>query len=299
MYINNSDHKLVVSENGNANIENYVYCCNTLNISLQRFGCNLTVLSNKPEEILKYDLKINVEKIDFNLSVPNDIRFYSAHFKIDVFKYLAKNTNNYSILLDNDIICINDISENFLRIIAQGFPVYYDITDQVYPAYGREKIIYDKSLIMADNSIGNWAGGEFLGGRKKFWNELYNECVNLWDNYQRNYKNLHHQGDEMLLSCAIERYSKINCVINIGTIGGISRFWSVKTLHIGKPIEALYDNFLLHLPADKEFLSQYNFFDNNRFIMDYGHYLKNKNDRRFYKRLYNKMKKILKKLLKR
>jgi hypothetical protein len=70
--------------------------------------------------------------------------------------------------LDNDVICINNIPENFERIISQNIPVYYDITDQVYPAYGRLKIINDKSLIIESKSIGNWCGGEFIGGKSVF-----------------------------------------------------------------------------------------------------------------------------------
>jgi len=298
LYINNNDHNTIVSENGNASIKSYINCCNTLNKSLQKYGFYLTVLTNKPEEISKYNYDIKVEEIKFSLSVPSGIRFFSAHYKIDAFKYLSENTIGYSVLLDNDVICINDIPENFREIILQNIPVYYDITDQVYPAYGRKKIILDKSLIMRDNSIGNWAGGEFIGGDKIFWNELYNNCIYFWENYQNNYKILHHQGDEMLISCALEKYIKSNkCIFNIGTIGGISRFWSVKTLHIGKPIEALYDNFLLHLPADKEFLSSYKYVDNNMFRKEYEEYLKYKKKKTL--RVYIiKIKEKIKRLLK-
>jgi hypothetical protein len=299
LYINNNDHNIIVSENGNANIKNYVCCCNTLNRSLQKHGYYLTVLTNRPEEILKYNYDIKVEEVTFTLSVPDDVRFYSAHYKIDVFSYLSKFAEGYSILLDNDIICINEIPENFERIISRNIPVYYDITDQVYPAYGRIKIINGKQLIMEDDSIGNWAGGEFIGGDKIFWNDLYNDCIGFWENYQRNYKKLHHQGDEMLISCAIEKRMKENkCIFNIGTVGGVSRFWSVKTLHIGKPIEALYDNFLLHLPADKGFLSNYSYVDNDGFRKDYGKYLKYGKSR-LSKQIIVKIKKIVKKLVKR
>jgi hypothetical protein len=279
LYIKDDDeHRAVISENGGANLECYVNCCNTLNNSLLKHGHYLTVLTNKPEEISKYNHEVKLKKIAFHLDVPADIRFYSAHYKIDAFKYLSNNNEDeYSVLLDNDIICINNMPENFKNIIGSDIPMCYDITDQVYPAYGRMKIIQDKSLIMGIESIGNWAGGEFIGGSKTFWAELYNRCMGYWENYKQYYKNVHHQSDEMLVSCAIEKFIRDKeSIINIGSIGGVSRFWSIKTLHIGKPIEALYDNFLLHLPADKRFLSNYQYIDTVQFINDYKKFLKSK-----------------------
>jgi hypothetical protein len=71
-----------VSENGNANIQNYVACCNTLNKSLQKQGYHLTVLTNKAEEIFKYGYNIKVENIEFNLSIPKDIRFFLHIIKL-------------------------------------------------------------------------------------------------------------------------------------------------------------------------------------------------------------------------
>lgn len=65
---------------------------------------------------------------------------------------------------------------------------------------------------------------------------------------------------------------------------------SVKTLHIGKPIEALYDNFILHLPTDKRFLSNYKYVDNDGFKKGYAKYIKNRKNSRL-KRLLMKIKK--------
>ncbi|MCL2609363.1 MAG: hypothetical protein FWD94_05615 [Treponema sp.] len=286
-----------MSENGNLNITGYAKCCNTLNKSLQKHGYSLTVLTNKPQDIAKYHFDLKTEEVAFGLSVPADIKFFSAHYKIDVFKHLANITESYSVLLDSDVLCINDIPRNLLNIIAINMPTYYDITDQVYPAYGRKKIIDDKSLIMGESSIGMWAGGEFLGGDNCFWGDLYGNCMHYWENYQKHYKMLHHQGDEMLTSCAIENYIRNNKgIVNVGTVGGISRFWNARTLHIGKPIEALYDNFLLHLPADKNFLAEYTYVDNETFRKDYGKHLAGKKKKKtLYRRAVSKIKRMFKK----
>jgi hypothetical protein len=214
----------------------------------------------------------------FELNIPQNIKFFSAHHKIDVFKYLSLYGDSYSILLDNDVVCINDMPENMNKIIKENIPMYYDTTDQCYPAYGRVKIINDKTLISGFESLGNWAGGEFIGGDREFFSKIYEYCIIYWDKYIANFTNLHHQGDEMLVSCAVERYFLSgNTLFNAGNIGGIGRYWSVKTLHIGKPFEALLDNFLLHLPADKEYLAKYN--ERGNFITNYKKYLKIKNRR--------------------
>ncbi|GHV74506.1 hypothetical protein AGMMS49940_18080 [Spirochaetia bacterium] len=254
LYIKDKDVKSTVSENGLANILNYIKCCKTLDDSLKKYGFRITILTNEPEIISFYENQIEIEKIEFKLKVPDDIKFYAAHYKIDVYNYFSK-LDTYSILLDNDIICINDMPENVVTSVAENIPMYYDITDQVYPAYSRKRIIDDKSLIMEKYSLGIWAGGEFIGGDNKFFSEIYKICMNYWNNYLMNYKSIHHQSDETVTSCAIEEYlTSGKFIFNVGTVGGIARYWSVKTLHKARPLNTLYDNFLLHIPADKEYL---------------------------------------------
>lgn len=288
LYIRDQHHE-TASENGNANILDYIKCCRTLHNSLARFGYHLTILTNHPDRILQYDSTLSVRKINTELALPEDIRFYAAHYKIDAFKYFSTLDNEYSVLLDSDIVCINDIPQNFKNIIEKNIPVYYDISDQSYPAYGRQKVIDDKTLIMSSVSIGNWAGGELIGGDRFFWKNLYELSMKYFEPYIKNYKQLHHQGDEALVSCAIEYLQTNNTkILNIGTLGIISRYWSVKTLHVGRPLQALYDNFLLHLPADKVFLANYHFKNENAFIKDYQLYLRFK--------LFYKINHILKKM---
>ncbi len=193
------------------------------------------------------------------------------------------------------MVCINKIPENLIGIIKQKIPTYYDITEACYPAYGRMKIISDKTLVMGIDSIGNWAGGEFLGGDRKFFNKIYEYCIKYWEKYLINFTNLHHQGDEMLISCAIEQYVLDgHPIFNAGSFGGIGRYWSVQTLHIGKPFDAYLDNFLLHIPADKEYLAKYN--KKVDFIEDYKKYLKQKNKGK-RKEIIKKIKRYIKKII--
>ena len=179
------------------------------------------------------------------------------HFKLEVIRYLAEkgNENGYYFLIDNDILCLNEMPENLFRCVRSGIPVYYDLTSQRYPAYGRERIISDKELLMVGElSLGMWVGGEFLGGGAGFFRQLSAEISPLVDRYFSCYKQLHHQGDEVLLSVAVERLLRKGVFIcEVGKFGVISRFWSVPTLHVQNKWKSVADHFMVHLPADKWF----------------------------------------------
>jgi hypothetical protein len=187
---------------------------------------------------------------------------------------MSQQGDDYSILLDSDVICINTAPINLQRLVNEKIATYYDITDQVYPAYGRETIVADKEVLMQAPSIGNWAGGEWIGGTGDFFRKLYAASMVHWPRYVENYAHLHHQGDEMIVSCAIESLSRNGLFIfDVGKIGGIARHWSAKTLHVARPVEALYDHFLLHLPADKTYLGSFSIEKINNFSKHYGAYL--------------------------
>jgi hypothetical protein len=293
LYIRNKDTKSNMAENGSVTIFGYINCCKILSDSLKKFGWNLIVLSNEPDIITEQEPCLTVCNVNFELDIPENIKFFSAHHKIDVFRHLSLYGDTYSILLDSDVVCINSMPENMGLIIKNGMPMYYDITDQCYPAYGRRKIMDDKTAVMGFESIGNWAGGEFIGGSNQFFAGIYQCCISYWNTYIAKTGLLHHQGDEMLTSCSIEKYFlEGNRIFNVGSIGGIGRYWSIKTLHIGKPFEALLDNFLLHLPADKDFLAKYKYNDGNNFLKDYQRYKENKNKKKIIELIKRCIKKI-------
>jgi hypothetical protein len=292
LYVKNKNFEENMAENGHLTIQGYMNCCKLLYHSLKKHSQKLIVLTNEPDFIIRHEPGLNVDKVDFEMDIPEGIRFFSAHHKIDVFKHLSLYGDDYSILLDSDVVCVNNIPENMNKIIQEKIPMYYDITDQCYPAYGRKKMIEDKTLVMGYESLGNWCGGEFLGGDKFFFTQIYKKCIGYWEKYIVNINHFHHQGDEMLTSCAIEKYFlEGRPIFNAGSIGGVGRYWSVKTMHIGKPFEAYYDNFLLHLPADKEYLAKYD--ESDGFIEKYKGYLKKKGKANIVGKIKNRIKKII------
>ena len=199
---------------------------------------------------------MRVEEIPFTTKVPSGIRFYSAHFKIDAFRYLSSLDEDYVALCDLDMVCVNDIPQCLTNNIKSKIPMYYDIFDQVIPAYGHNTIIRDLKKIHGFDSEGRWSGGEFISGSPKFFRLLVKEIDALYGNYIQNIDSLHHVGDEAFTSAALEKIrKKIEYVADAGVLGVVGRFWSVSTCHPQKPFKYYENCFLLHLPADKRFLA--------------------------------------------
>ena len=79
-----------------------------LALSLKTQGIAFTLLTNKKSVIDKYlfdkRIELKVEQIPFSTSVPSGIKFYSAHFKFDVFRYFASLKIDYIAFCDLDVV---------------------------------------------------------------------------------------------------------------------------------------------------------------------------------------------------
>ncbi|WP_372776417.1 hypothetical protein [Mangrovibacterium sp.] len=253
-----------LSENGiggkfEDQIKTFVGCALALARSLSFFtGYQLTVLTNNEPYLRQFSNELNYKELEFQMQVKPGIPFYSAHFKLDVFRYFASNEESdlYMVLVDSDVVCINPAPINFYRCVDDRMPLYFDITSHHIPAYGRERMIRDKELVLVNSrSNGMWVGGELVGGVNSFYRELVQEV----DRYQTRYfemsSKLFHQGDEFLLSVAIELMLKKGVAIcEAGRFGIIGRYWTFPTKHIQKKWKSYSGHFLVHLPSDKRFL---------------------------------------------
>jgi len=239
-------------------IEAFLGCCDFLRRSLAFWDPDgeYTMLTNDASFVKSRLPLISAIDIPFEVQVPEGIEFQAAHRKIDAFRFLSGIQDEYSILLDADVVCIGPPPVNLLSCISRGLPTYYDITAAIYPEYGRERLAEEKSLVGGRQSIGIWAGGEYLGGPGTFFTELCTRIDRFETSYFKQAPLLHHQGDEMLTSIAIEEMLlEGRQVIEIGRFGAIGRYWSIETRHIQVPLESHSGNFLVHLPADKVFLA--------------------------------------------
>jgi hypothetical protein len=240
-------------------IKVYVNCIRLLYNTLLQEGIEIELLTNDREYIVSLigEPFINITELSFTMNVPSGLKFYSAHYKIEVYKFLSTYPDPYVGIIDNDIICVNAMPECLKNCISDQLPLYYDVSNQVFPAYGQEKILAEKVLISPTNRLGLWAGGEFIMGPPHFFAELYDEISLIKESYFKNAHLLHHQSDEFLSSIAIENYMLKNdsLIMDAGILNIVGRYWSFPIKHQQRNIDEFLKCFLLHLPNDKKFLS--------------------------------------------
>lgn len=194
------------------------------------------------------DLQVKV--IDFKLDVPKGIGFYSAHFKIDVFNYLSSlPQNDYSILLDSDIVCVKRFNSEFSAIVSDGIPMTF-----ILPQYGGTRKLEDVNKFDKSTNWLQWAGGEFIGGQASFWKTLYNEILSIKDDYWKVVNaDLFHVGDEMLTSVALSRlFKKGISTIDAGSLGFVTRYWSKTETKALSDINIPF----IHFPGDKVWFAE-------------------------------------------
>ena len=288
------------SENFNSGIDVYINCAMTLSRSLAQIGQQFTLLTNDKRHIesrlpaSKTSL-LNIREISFSYNVPSGAAFYSAHFKLDVFEHLAQ-LDTYSVFCDLDVIAVSKLPQEFISAIENDRSVYYEITDQVAPAYGAKIIADDLTRVHGHNSTGKWYGGEFLSGPPSFFRVLSDHCRRMFPNYVAHIRNLHHVGDEAIVSAAIEQMKAAgHQFTDAGEMLVIARYWNTPTIHRQPPIERYASYSMLHLPADKGFLSDLSALSDSSFKDPWDTYFRH--TRTFsqrIRRLMRKAKSILK-----
>lgn len=250
-----------------------IYVKNAINLSnsFQSQGISFTLLTNRQDIVLEYvhsaKGNLQVNEIPFITQVPSGISFYSAHFKLDAFRYLSRLTDDYVGLCDLDMACIGRYPVCLHNIVKAKLPLYYDISDQVIPAYGHEIIINNLNLMHGLESEGRWCGGEFIAGTPDFFSRLVKEIDCIYAKYTANIAKMHHVGDEAFTTAALELLRRKGvCMLDAGTLGIVGRYWNTVTLHPQKPFAYYKRGFLLHLPADKNFLAEFS--KQERFVSD-------------------------------
>ncbi len=258
-------------------------------------GIKLNLLTNNKDLIKKIvpdiDKYCNLLEISFFTNVPKNARFYSAHFKLDVFRYLSNlEKNEYVGLIDLDVICINKFSDSFIDLFNNRIPIVYDITNQRVDAYGENKIIEDLSYVLGEKSLGRWYGGEFIFGSPDFFKKLVDHINEVYLNYCNNLNKLSHHGDEVIVSAAIEKMIKKGENIKlVNDLLIIERYWSKIPRHKQNRFKYVEKSSLLHLPADKKFISDNRNLEVEKFLKKYKKY-------RFYRKFKGLVGDLIKKV---
>jgi hypothetical protein len=243
----------------------HVYLANAVALqqSLARQQLPFTLLTNSRRALEalyegRPDLaRIPMVELALESPVPKGIPFYSAHFKIDVYRYFGSLAEGaYVGLLDLDMVALGDTPPALETLVGQRIPACYDISDQVLTAFRPSRVREDLSRFTSRAAEGRWVGGECLLGPPAFFAELARKIDAIFPAYAACYAELHHQGDEMLVSAALEDIRRDGTyVADLGSLGVVARYWSVPVSHGQKAFRWYRNAFLLHLPADKGFLA--------------------------------------------
>lgn len=261
------DEHLSSPNNKNRKAESYFRQVALLSSTLRAaFAADLHVFTNNAERLSawfrgkKWAPKIIA--IAPSITVPAAIGFYSAHYKLDALAAglgLLREDNARFILLDTDVIAHHPFNIEQVEMVSRADLVVYDISDQVFPAYSAGTVIKDIERIAQDSFIDpKWFGGEFIAGSKRGLTRLIERARGLLPRYFEHAATLHHVGDEMFLTAALNALVKFPGDLAIVTQNPyrlISRHWSRST---ERPLGFhLHHNFV-HCPGSKpvlEFLS--------------------------------------------
>lgn len=172
-------------------------------------------------------------EIKASYSVPEKTPFFGAHYKLEALaagRSLLNNDQDRFLLLDSDVLAMQSFNREQMNVLTTSDLVVYDITNQVVPAYGKDIIKSDLEIV-AGTSFENpvWYGGEFICGGANGLGRLLLEAHKVLPTYFKNINKLHHIGDEMFISAALNKISlQPNGVVIINQARSkfISRHWS-------------------------------------------------------------------------
>jgi hypothetical protein len=235
-----------------------------LNLSIRKCGYKFIILTNNKAYIqkkIKKDIKnsICVQEILFKTSVPRNMHFFSCHYRVDVFRYFSKLRNTISILLDLDVVIIRNLKKiNFSIFSNTG--IVHDISSNFFPAYGIKKVSSDLEMLTGFKiNNAKWYGGDFIAGSENFFHILHTKTKKYQEKFIKLSKKFSNYTDEFFLTAAILDIEKNKNykIVDGSKLKIWSRYWSVNTKHKQNKIENYLKFFMLHLPADKNFIANF------------------------------------------
>lgn len=260
-------------------VDIYLSCACLCAKTFRSAGESFCLVTNSAREVQRRldDLELSdlpVVTYPFSLPVPEGLPFYSAHFKLDLFRAFGLGDfGDHVGFVDLDTVLLK-------RLPTCSALGVYDISDQVLPVHDRARIIADiKKISGRLISDARWYGGEFVTGSAGMFRIISSHVETFWETYIQNVSSLGHVGDEMVLSAAINfaRHDGVP-ITDYGMNCLVARWWSARTRHEQPPFDAVKKAALLHLPADKTFLArqaQYPF-DRDSFLTKFRPYVRRK-----------------------
>jgi len=135
------------------NHQRAIYNANALTLarSLSFSSQSFTLLTNSKAQLGALPEFISCKEIPFSLQIPAGTNFFSAHHKIDVFRFLVDARDGYHILCDLDVICIHSVPRSLLNLVESGIPIAYGISFLLHLPY--DKLLLAEASRWPDNQL--------------------------------------------------------------------------------------------------------------------------------------------------
>lgn len=240
-------------------MDTYLQCAALCARSFAAQGTTFTLVTNAPGalrvragQLGLFDLAILGH--DFRWRIPAGIRFHSAHYKLELIEVIGRGEfGPVALLVDIDTVLLRPFA---LPPLPRHGMLAYDIGHEIF-VHANWPVADDMEAV-AGRSLATprWWGGEFLAGSSESFARLAATIAQHWDRYLGLVDRLHHVGDEMLISVALNILAEDGFpVLEAGRQGGILRWWSARTTFLQPRLRDVADRSLWHLPADKPFLA--------------------------------------------
>jgi hypothetical protein len=242
-------------------IDIYLRCAITCGRSVAAQGSRFRLVTNDAAHLQKRAAALGLEPPElvehvFAMQPRRELGFYSAHFKLELFAQFASGSfGAIAGLIDIDTVLLRPLDLGPLPSVGL---FAYELTDVIVPSYGHDRVSADLTTVIGyPVPQPRWWGGEFLLGSPAGFAALVERTQACWPRYIAAADALHHVGDEMVTSAAIVEIVVAGAKIgDAGRPGGVVRWWSTRMDSVQPALADVLDRSLLHLPADKPFLSE-------------------------------------------
>ncbi len=247
----------------------YVSQAVCLNNSLRRVGMpTLTIMTNAPAlvarrlESMPAANRPAVVTLTATIDLPKNTPFYAAHFKLDLMDQVAATlpADTMMLLLDADMVALLPLAPDLIERCAQAGLGVFDISDQVFPAYGSERVVADLEIV-ADRRLKNprWYGGEFMLATPASLRRLVPRARASYARYLSESARLRHHGDEAFISAALNALGDEGQVlIEVGAYQAVGRHWPGNNY---RDVRWFRCCSFVHLPGGKALLEKEGRFD--------------------------------------
>jgi hypothetical protein len=210
-----------------------------------------------------------IHELITSINVPRNTAFYAAHFKLDLLEQVTDmlGADALLLLLDSDIVAIRPLNDEMLQRCADVGIGAFDISDQVFPAYGSTCVIQDLEIVAGRHLVNpRWYGGEFLLSTPGFLRTLVPRARAHYERYVNEIERLQHHGDESFVSAALNTLAdEGQQIMELGAYQAIGRHWTGNT---HRDLRWFQHCCFVHLPDGKALIereSRYPDFNPNRF----------------------------------